>query len=56
MAGILNAAAWEEIMRENLEWLMQQPPSLERDHIQIILEWARRNKKLLDSRADKTPV
>ena len=56
MAGILNAAAWDQIMRENLEWLMQQPKSLERDHIQIVLEWARRNKTLIDTTADKTPV
>jgi hypothetical protein len=56
MTGIMNAAAWEKIIRENLEWLMQQPRSLERDHTQNILEWARRNKKLIDSTADKTPV
>jgi hypothetical protein len=56
MAGIMNAAAWEKIIGENLEWLMQQPRSLERDHIQVIMEWARRHKTLIDSTADKTPV
>jgi len=35
---------------------MQQPRSLERDHIQIILEWASHNKSLIDSTADRTPV
>jgi hypothetical protein len=43
-------------MRDNLEWIVQQPPSPERDHIRVILEWAMRNKKLIDSTADKTPV
>ena len=30
--------AYEEIVRQDLEWLRRQPRSLERDHIVVVLE------------------
>ena len=34
----LNRAAYEKLIAENLEWLKQQPRTLERDHIILIVE------------------
>ena len=40
MSSRLNKKAYESLIQEDLEWLMKQPKSLERDHIKIILEHA----------------
>ena len=34
----LNRTAYEELIAEDLEWLMKQPRSLEREHIAMILK------------------
>ena len=33
----LNRHAYEQLIREDIEWLMHQPPSLEREHILAVL-------------------
>ena len=37
MAGIINAEAYRKLVQEDLDWLMNQPRTLERDHIAVIL-------------------
>jgi len=39
MSLTLNADAYRKLVREDIEWLLRQPQTLERDHIQQILEW-----------------
>lgn len=39
MVTTLNTSAYHKLIRENIEWLMQQPRSLERDHIKLILDY-----------------
>lgn len=34
----MNRAAFEKLIEENLEWLLKQPRTLERDHIEHILK------------------
>lgn len=39
MSTALNLAAYERLIEEDIEWLMQNTkPSLERDHIIVVLE------------------
>lgn len=35
----LNQHGWEILINDDLEWLLNQPRSLERDHIAQILRW-----------------
>lgn len=35
----LNKQAFEQLVREDIEWLREQPNCLERRHIEDILEW-----------------
>ncbi len=37
MPTTLNTEAWHGLLRENIEWLLKQPRTLERDHIEDIL-------------------
>lgn len=37
MGTTLNRRAYERMIQEDLTWLMQQPRSLERDHIEAII-------------------
>jgi hypothetical protein len=43
----LNQSAWEQLVDEDIEWLLTQPRTLERDHIADLLHWARENKEWL---------
>lgn len=36
----LNRHAYKKLIQEDIEWLMQQPRTLEREHIRLILERA----------------
>lgn len=38
MSGKMTRRAYEDLVRENIEWLLKQPRSLERDHIHEILK------------------
>lgn len=40
MAGRLNRWGYQQLIDGNIEWLMKQPRSLERDHILMILQKA----------------
>ncbi len=37
---ILNRAAYQRLVDEDLEWLLTQPRTLERDHIEQTLRWS----------------
>lgn len=37
MASKLNRAAYEQMVKEDLDWLDQQPDTLEREHIRHIV-------------------
>lgn len=36
--GTLTRDGFEQLTKDDIAWLMKQPPSLERDHIKLILE------------------
>ena len=36
---VINASAYRQLIDEDLEWLLSQPRTLERDHIEQILRW-----------------
>lgn len=38
MASILNRPAFEQLLKEDLEWLATTPRTLEREHIKAVLE------------------
>lgn len=38
MSGIVNKPAYKRMLDEDIQWLSSQSRSLERDHIQMILE------------------
>jgi hypothetical protein len=38
MAGRLTRSAYQKLVDENIEWLLKQPRTLERDHIHEILK------------------
>lgn len=40
MASRLSRTGYEKVIREDVEWLMRQPRTLERDHIKMILDRA----------------
>lgn len=40
MAGRLTRAAYQQLIDGNIEWLLKQPRTLERDHIHEILKMA----------------
>ena len=40
MTSRLNRRSYAQLIREDLEWLMKQPRTLEREHIRLILERA----------------
>lgn len=37
--SIINADAYRKLIAGDVEWLLAQPRSLERDHIEVILRW-----------------
>lgn len=41
--SVINAPAYKKLVDENLEWLLSQPRTLERDHIELILRWHSEN-------------
>ena len=41
MPTTLNKAAYQELIDGNIEWLLKQPRSLERHHIEVCLVWCR---------------
>lgn len=46
MGSILNKQAYNNLIDEDLEWLLKQPPSLERDHIECVLKAEIRGRKI----------
>ncbi len=46
MACTLNREAYRKLINEDFAWLMEQPRSLERDHIVECLEWLKENRPL----------
>jgi hypothetical protein len=50
MALIVNTKAYRELVREDLEWLMAMPRTLERDHIEQILEHQIRDAEEITAR------
>jgi len=48
MAGILNMRAYIQLFDEDIAWLLEQPRTLERDHIRDCLVWMRDNKHLIE--------
>lgn len=46
MPTTLNRAAYFKLVEEDLQWLLQQPRSLERDHIEHMLRWTMRENEL----------
>lgn len=45
MPTTLNRQAYLNLVNEDLEWLLQQPRTLERDHIEHILRWTIRENQ-----------
>lgn len=41
--SVINAPAYKRLVDENIEWLLSQPRTLERDHIELILRWHSEN-------------
>ncbi len=39
----INSTAYRKLIDENIEWLLSQPRTLERDHIEIVLRWHSEN-------------
>lgn len=35
----LNKTAYKQLLEENIEWLLKQERTLERDHIEVVLKW-----------------
>lgn len=52
MAGILSQAAWQKLIDEDIEWLLSQKRTLEREHIHELLKWLRENKPKSKHEAD----
>ena len=48
MPGTLNKKAYEQLFDENIEWLLNQTRSLERDHIIDCMRWMRDHKYQCD--------
>jgi hypothetical protein len=47
MTSTLNAAAYQRLIDEDQAWLLAQPRTLERDHIEDCLKWLASNKRLI---------
>lgn len=59
MSGILNRPAYERLFNEDIEWLLRQPRTLEREHIRDCLRWMREHKheiEDIDAAEDKKPT
>lgn len=39
----LNPEAYRKLLEEDLKWLLQQPRTLERDHIEQAIAWEMKN-------------
>lgn len=46
MVLTLNRRTYNKLIDENIEWLLQQPRTLERDHIELILRAEIRGRKV----------
>lgn len=44
MAGILNRSAYQQLFDEDIEWVLKQPRTLERDHVVDCLRWLREHR------------
>lgn len=44
MGGTLTRSAYEVLIKEDIEWLLKQPRSLERDHIITVLKASPKNE------------
>lgn len=49
MPCTLNMRAYRKLFDEDLEWLAQQPRTLERDHIEDCLRWMRDHKHEIEA-------
>lgn len=38
MSVLISPEAYKKLLQEDLDWLLQQPESLEKDHIEAILK------------------
>lgn len=55
--GTLNRQAWQNLIDEDLRWLLEQPRTLERDHIEVCLKFHRRiPPHVLDEVWDKNQI
>jgi hypothetical protein len=58
---ILNPRAYRDLIDGDLEWLLKQPRTLERDHIELILRWQHKHAELVidksyaDRKSDDQP-
>ncbi len=56
----LSRAGYERLFDEDIEWVEQQPRTLERDHVIQVLRWARANRRTIDQwtapRETETPA
>lgn len=41
MTSTLNTTAWQRLIDDDIEWLLKQPRTLERDHIEHLILWLR---------------
>lgn len=48
MPCTLHKKAYQQLFDEDLDWLLKQPRSLERDHIEQCLRWMRANRENVD--------
>ncbi len=48
MPTTLNKAAYQKLIDDNIRWLLEQPRTLERDHIRDVLLWDRENRYSID--------
>lgn len=48
MPMILNNEAYQKLINEDIEWLLEQPRTLERIHIEHCLRWLRENRHIID--------
>jgi len=48
MSCRLNRQAYQRLIQEDIDWLLRQPRSLERDHVHEILLWMLDNRPAVD--------
>jgi hypothetical protein len=41
--SVINSPAYKKLIDENIAWLLAQPRTLERDHIEQVLRWHSEN-------------